>query len=73
MTEPFKSALDVLAKEARNTSDIKAIKEEIFELKSRLKTTMDKGLPPDKIKPLKGLLAACEAAGQVVDSIVGSA
>ncbi|MDR2366672.1 MAG: hypothetical protein LBF58_00960 [Deltaproteobacteria bacterium] len=65
MSEAEKSPWDTLSSE--EPTETKALREEVSELDTKLKTVIDQGLPVDEFPVFKGLKTATEAALDIVD------
>ena len=63
------SALDILTSYPRDPAAVKALSEDVFELRAQTGQTMDQGVTVEGMKPLQGLLAACEAAENLLTAI----
>ena len=71
MSETFKSAFDLETAGPAALTDFKKIREELFEIKTQVKTRFDQGLPPAEIEGARGLLAACEIAETLAGDLFG--
>lgn len=67
MSEPFISVLDVLQKEA-SLYDRKKVTEEIFQIWTDLKKTMDGGVSSEDAKRINSLLEAAAAARKLMET-----
>jgi hypothetical protein len=71
MSIPFTSAFDTLEKNAvANPAQIRLLREELFNLRTRIRQHVDGGLPPSEIDAARGLLVAAETAEAVVGTLV---
>ena len=63
----FVSALDILDKRAPATpAQIRELRDAVFSIRQKIRQHMDKGLAPNEIEPVRGLLKAAEIAEEIV-------
>jgi hypothetical protein len=67
----FLSVFDIFAngKEAVDPAQLRALREELFQLAHGIRQQLDGGLPPSDVPAARSLLLAAEAAETVVEAL----
>jgi hypothetical protein len=69
MSANFVSAFNVFGQRPPDPAQVRTLRDELVDIRNRVKHEADKGLPPQEIDAARGLIAAAEIAANAVEKL----